>query len=315
LQLLRGAGVDGLAAMPTLREWRGGWIGRPLLDVSRAALRAWAEANAVAWVEDPSNAELGADRNYLRHAVMPRLRERWPAADARLAHSAALCGEAAARLAAATADDLAALATAQPDQLRLDRLCALGDARARAVLRFWLRTQGLPALPATRLREAVQQLCTARPGAGVEIAWSGLALRRYRDRVWIGMRQLPVGGWPRVAWRGEGLPLGDRRGRVTRTWGPGGIDPGRWSRGTVEVGVRHSGMRCRPAGRGGTRSFKNLVQECGIPPWLRDHLPVVWIDGRVAAIADCCVCDTFAAADGASGWHVHWQRPGLPDRD
>ena len=80
LQLLRGAGVEGLAAMPMIRTWQGGWHARPLLDIPRRALHAWAQAQGLAWIEDPSNAHTTADRNYLRHEIMPRLLGRWPAA-------------------------------------------------------------------------------------------------------------------------------------------------------------------------------------------------------------------------------------------
>ena len=76
LQMLRGAGVHGLAAMPVLRVDNGLNIFRPLLTVSADAIRAYAAENALHWIEDPSNASLDMDRNYLRHEVLPLLSER-----------------------------------------------------------------------------------------------------------------------------------------------------------------------------------------------------------------------------------------------
>ena len=104
LQLLRGAGPKGLAAMPAAAALGQGRLLRPLLDVSQAALRAYADRHGLAWVEDPSNVRLDYDRNFLRQRVLPLLRERWPGLGAVLARSAAHQADAAQLL-----DELAAL--------------------------------------------------------------------------------------------------------------------------------------------------------------------------------------------------------------
>ena len=78
LQLLRGAGVAGLAAMPEIMPFAKGWLGRPLLAFNRAQLIDYAKKEKLNWLEDPSNAERRFDRNFLRHEIIPRLRQRWP---------------------------------------------------------------------------------------------------------------------------------------------------------------------------------------------------------------------------------------------
>ncbi len=119
LQLLRGTGLKGVAAMPEIRALPGSSVRlfRPLLGVARERLREYALARRLAWVEDESNASLAMDRNYLRHEIAPRL-------DARFAG----WREAAARFArhAADADDLL-------DELaRVDGVRAASRARACA---------------------------------------------------------------------------------------------------------------------------------------------------------------------------------------
>lgn len=307
LQLLRGAGVEGLAGMPALRRWRAGWHARPLIDIDRATLRAWAEGEGLSWIDDPSNATTHADRNYLRHEIMPRLESRWPAVTRRLTQSAGLCAEAAQVVRGVAADDLAAARCADGGQLRVDVLRAIGPARARAVLRAWVRAQHAPPLPARRAHEALGQLFAARHAADVSIDWSGVALRRYRDRVWLVAAEIPPPPSGTVAWDdGDALDLGPGLGRVRRVRGDAGIDPDHWQRGRIQIGYRRAGLGCRPAGRDGRRRFKNLVQECAIPPWWRDILPVLFIDGDVAAIANCCACEPFAVPRGQSGWHLRW---------
>ncbi|MGH8150940.1 MAG: tRNA lysidine(34) synthetase TilS, partial [Steroidobacteraceae bacterium] len=80
LQLLRGAGVPGLAAMPAVAPFGRGRLVRPLLGVERREIEAWARARKLEWVEDDTNRDEQLDRNYLRLRVVPALRTRWPSA-------------------------------------------------------------------------------------------------------------------------------------------------------------------------------------------------------------------------------------------
>ena len=306
LQLLRGAGVEGLAAMPTVREWQRGWHARPLLGVRRSAIRAWALANRLQWIDDPSNAETHADRNYLRQRVMPALLSRWPAAVEGMVRSAAHCGAAAEAIHHQSKLALRAALSADGRRLRVDVLRDMPAAEAAYLLRLWIRRQALPALSARRLDDALDQLCHARPDADVRIGWEGVELRRFRDQVWLVPARLPEPPTERVDWLGEEFSLGAGRGRVSRRLAPGGIDPQRWSQGRVQITYRDVGRRYQPAGRAGSRPFKKLAQECGIPPWWRGLTPVVLIDDQPAAIANCCVCEPFAATAGESGWVIEW---------
>ena len=74
---LRGsaAGSGGMAASRSLGR---GLLLRPLLGLPRGALKQYALERRLEWLDDPSNADLRHDRNYLRRVIMPRLVERWP---------------------------------------------------------------------------------------------------------------------------------------------------------------------------------------------------------------------------------------------
>lgn len=76
LQLFRGAGVRGLAAMPEIAVFYDGFLVRPLLTVDVTMLREYARLRDLEWVEDPSNYSESFDRNYLRHNVWPILQQR-----------------------------------------------------------------------------------------------------------------------------------------------------------------------------------------------------------------------------------------------
>lgn len=95
LQLLRGAGGPGLAAMPPAREDpRGVLVVRPLLGVSREELAALAAAEGWEHYEDPSNESPDFTRNRLRREVLPLLRRTAnPSAVEALARAAELLRE------------------------------------------------------------------------------------------------------------------------------------------------------------------------------------------------------------------------------
>src|SRR6266542_1050299 len=70
LQLLRGAGPQGISAMPAFRPGHPALL-RPLLDLPRTTLAAYASARALVWVEDESNADRRHARNFIRRDVAP----------------------------------------------------------------------------------------------------------------------------------------------------------------------------------------------------------------------------------------------------
>jgi len=89
LQLLRGAGPDGLAGMTV----RGGRLLRPLLGAHRAETRACCAAIGLEWREDPTNAGDGPLRNRVRQRLLPLLEELRPGATRALARTAALAAD------------------------------------------------------------------------------------------------------------------------------------------------------------------------------------------------------------------------------
>ncbi len=95
-RLVRGTGLRGLAGMRRVRPLSAGvTLVRPLLDSSRAELRAYLAALGQAWREDPTNEEVRFSRNRIRAGLLPLLREHFNAeADAAIVRSAELVGEA-----------------------------------------------------------------------------------------------------------------------------------------------------------------------------------------------------------------------------
>ncbi|TLY29193.1 MAG: tRNA lysidine(34) synthetase TilS [Ignavibacteria bacterium] len=71
--LFRGAGVHGLSGIPVRRNDQS--IIRPLLFATRKQIEGYAAERKVSYREDASNAEREYTRNFLRHDVIPLIRE------------------------------------------------------------------------------------------------------------------------------------------------------------------------------------------------------------------------------------------------
>lgn len=69
IKLVRGAGLTGLGGIYPRR----GQVIRPLLDVTRADLRAYLTAAGQRWIEDETNEDVANPRNRIRHRVLPEL--------------------------------------------------------------------------------------------------------------------------------------------------------------------------------------------------------------------------------------------------
>lgn len=306
LQLMRGAGPAGLAAMPALAPFGNGWLGRPLLDTPASALRDYLLRAGVAWIEDPSNADPRFDRNYVRHEILPRLQARWPGVEGTLARAARHQADSAALCRSMAAADLEMARGVRPGTLTATALEALPAERARNLLRGWLAERGLPVAGAVHVQQILDTLLTARADAMPVVAWPGAEVRRYGGALYA-CAPLPVHDAGRVIrWQpGHSLDLDVGQLQATPAQGRG-MSAERCVDARVEVRFRQGGERFRPAGRGHSIVLKKLLQMNRVPPWLRDRIPLVYVDGELAAVAGFGVAESYAVDEGRRGWLLRW---------
>jgi tRNA(Ile)-lysidine synthase len=285
LKLLRGAGPEGLAGMRALRAFGAGFLWRPLLDVPRDALRAYAQTHGIAWIDDPSNADTHHARNFLRADVLPLVRRRWPQVDDAIAHSARWLAQAAAYLDDATHAALAPLRGIDPATLDWRGWLALPDALRANALRLWLRELHLSTPEILHVEQLQRQLEHSAQDRLPLVAWAGTQIRRYREHLYA-MRPLaePPRDWRIDAWNGAPINLPAACGRLWLE--PVDADAAGGVEGALAVSFRHGGERLRPAGDRHTRELRDLMQQAGIPPWRRGRLPLVWLDGELVAVGD-----------------------------
>lgn len=306
LRWLRGAGLRGLQGMPQRRALGRGQLARPLLGHPRSALQAYAVAEGLNWIDDPSNVDTSLDRNYLRHTVLPAIAERWPGYRGSVERSAQQLGAAEGVLENLLPAPKAVTSVFGDPGLDLHDLLARPGAAGAMALRGWLEDAGLPLPPGATVTEFLRQLHAG--GGSPLLTWQGYALRRFGDGVFLlpPARERDAGG----AQLAPGTSLQFGGGQLSLV--PAGHDAGiRLPQGSaLTVHWRRGGERCRLPGRAGSRRLKTLLQEAGIPPWWRDDIPLLYHDGALVAVADLWVCDgSWLVRDGGKEvWRVRWRR-------
>lgn len=301
LRALRASGPDGLAAMRPWQRFAAGWLWRPLLDVPRAQLLAYAREHQLRWIEDPSNDDIAHDRNFLRHRILPLLRERWAATDAALARSAGLAADAAMLLADGDDDALAAARTLDPQVLSVAALEALPATRRARVLRRWIEALALPPLPARGIARIEGDLMAAATGTDASFEWHGAVVRRWRDLLHAGPRRQPLPRSWRVQWDGH-RPLPLPTGGQLQLEGADAFDA------ALQVHARQGGERIDLPGRTHSHALKHVLQDLGVPPWQRAQLPLLSdAAGTVMAAGDLVVSAQMDAWLRGHGARLAWQ--------
>lgn len=302
LQLLRGSGVKGAAAMPFISvPGNGNKLIRPLLAFSRQEILDYAQAQQLQWIEDESNADQHYARNFLRHSVFPLLSQRFPAVRQTLARSAGHFAEAAE-----LQNDLAALDArdAISDRsLALTVLAQLSPARAKNLLRYFIETRGAPVPSAAQLQEMLEQLTSPRQDAAVCVDFAGWQLRRYRGRIWVEPKPPACDPELQLRWQGETElfwpPLGVKVS--FNTLQGAGLSLAKLQQVPVSLRLRQGTEHLRPHPRARSRSLKNLLQESATPPWRRARLPLMYCGDQLVWIPDVALAAEFQAGPGEAG--------------
>lgn len=311
LQLLRGAGTHGLAAMAAVRPATATQpaIVRPLLAFPRVELVAAARDRGLRWIDDESNADTRLRRNYLRHVVLPAIESGFPGCPETLVRAAAHQAEAARLIdELAAADAATALSTDPVDGPTLDRsqlgtLAHTRPHRARNLLRWFLRQHALRPPSTRRLDEMMNQLTRAAVDARIAIAHDGWVLGVHRGRIHV---HAPAQPWAARRWHGEGaleLPHGrmvfaSAEPDAFRALSGAGL--------ALELRPRLRGERLRRAATPPSVSVASRLQQDGVPHWRRDNWPLVCCNGVPVAVPAAGSDTRISAGAGAPEIVVRW---------
>ena len=311
LRLMRGAGVQGLAAIPAGRPLGEGVLCRPLLNITRSQLEHYAGEHGLNCVEDPSNSNTAMDRNFLRAELLPLLATRWPGYRQTVARASEhMAGAVMALQETWPTPDTVHSVMGDPG-VALDDLILAPVEAAAVKLRSWLQGARYPAPDRASLDEFLRQLRVATADARPRLVCSAFVLQRYRDAVYL---------LPEIAEPCSLEPFTLAPGDTCEVPGVGllglecaaggGLSLAAGEQ--LEVAWRQGGERCKPQGRGGSNSLKKLLQEWTVPPWWRNRVPLLYLEGELLAVGDLWLCDSSrwrdSAQRGESLWILSWNR-------
>lgn len=311
LRLLRGAGVDGLSAMPRQRTLGSGHLVRPLLDCARSELEHYAAHHGLTFVADPSNGNTAMDRNFLRADVLPVLASRWPAYRQSVARAIGLVATAADTLATSVGVPDTVYSVMGDPGLRVCQLLEPAQDIAAARLRAWLYAQRRSLPDHAALLEFLRQLRMAAPDGSPRLDCGEYALRRFREGVYLEPVVVAHSFGALHLLPGEQLAV-PGIGAVSVQQGTAGT-LALWPGEQLTVRWRNGGERCRLPGRAGSRSLKSLLQEWHVPPWWRDRVPLLYLGDELLAVGDLAQCESSrwraVPQPGELLWYFYWERP------
>lgn len=290
---LRGTGIAGLGAMRELEPLAAGQLWRPLLATPRASLLAYALAQNLDFISDPHNEDTRLTRAFLRKDILPLLQQRFAAAEnlARLARHAQTTESLLAELAR---QDAATLRTGAG--LSVAGLLALTPERRRNLLHHQWRGLGLQPPDERWYARLESEVLSANTVATPVLAQSEVEARRYRDELVL-MRRLPPPPEPgtRLNWSSGS--------RIELPPGCGELLAERLPAGGVALAFGLVGLGLRPLGVDRTRSLRNLYQEAGLPVWVRQRIPLIFLGSELIAVGD----RWRSAKAAALGLFVRWK--------
>jgi tRNA(Ile)-lysidine synthase len=322
LNLTRGAGTLGLAAMPPAADI----FVRPLLSRSRAEILTYLDELGAPWREDPTNRDPTFLRNWFRLEVLPALEARMPGVRASFATLAAAARADAAALERRTAVLLSRLVIdSGPDEIRLASSFPAAlpdDLRGRAVRRLYRALVG--STRGLERRHVAAALALAEGGAVCLPA--RVTARREHDGVYFKLTrpeptlrdwsaEVAVPGRTLVAPAGVEITAtvaqapGELRGRgLAEVW----LDE-RFAATRLEVRAWREGDRVRPAGLDGRKKLQDIFVDAKVPAAQRRRWPVICEGSNILWVPALALAEGAAASPGACSVHLRCLRPGAPE--
>lgn len=291
LQLLRGAGPKGLAAMPAIKPFASGMHMRPLLNFPKASIEQYAKTHALKWMNDESNSSTKYTRNFLRHDILPRLKARWPTVTATIARSAKHCAEVQLFADKTLKEKLEWAKGVAPHTLSIKKLQSLNTQEQRLFIRAWIEASGATLPSTAKLESIARTMLTAKEDRFPCVTWGKIILRRYRDMLYLLPLNPPFRMDDAILWDLSVSMTLPGVGVLDSSLLPGeGLHP---SFQRVQVRFRQGGEWMVVPNRG-RRYLKNLFQEWSIVPWLRNRIPLIYIEDRLASVLGYCIDPHFA---------------------
>ena len=305
LQLFRGSGLNGLAAMPTFDRER--FIWRPLLRIKREIIEDYAKENNLVFIEDESNNNLQFERNFLRKEILPLIKSRYPDIINTISRSSENIAEGLNLHKAIAKEDANLYFSKKKERLSLTMLKVLEKERVINLIRWWLDVNKQLMPSKKTMSELYRQIKDVKKDALLNIDISELiSIKAYRDELFLVEKKIKIDPYELI-WRGEEvveLP-GSSKLIFKRAVGAG-FSLSKIGSKTLTIQNRNGGESFKPKNNQPTRTLKYLLQTSNIPPWKRQLMPLVFSENELVAVPDFGVHFKFQADKEEDGWDINW---------
>lgn len=315
LALKRGSGPKGLSAMPSFAEFGEGHILRPLIDVSRCDIEAYAKPQQLTWVEDESNQDTQFDRNFIRHQITPTLKARWPNIEKTVARSALLCAQQEHLLEELLTERYQNM-LANDGSISIELLMTQSTIARTALLRMWLDKQGQLMPSAKQINQIWQDVALAQSQAAPIFQYGKTRIGRHNHHLYAFAKEQDISNIE-LAWDiNQTLELPDGLGQlllkranqpmtsVSETLGAKSIQslslPDEIT--SLKVVFKSAGIHAHPENRQHGRPLKKLLQEQQVPTWQRNRIPFITFGNELVAAVDLWVGKAFSGVQYKLIW-------------
>jgi len=305
LQLFRGSGLNGLAAMQVFDQER--FIWRPLLKINRGKIEDYAEENNLNFIEDESNKNLQFDRNFLRKKVLPLIQSRYPDIINTISRSSENIAEGLNLHKAIAKEDANLYFSKNKECLSLSMIKKLDKERVVNLIRWWLDVNKQMMPSKKIMNELYNQIKIVKKDSQINIHISSeTSVRAYNNFLWL-VRIIKDKHSYDLIWKGE--DIFELPGSSKLLFKPSlgqGISLEKVGSSILRIQNRKGGERFKPKRNQPTRTLKYLLQKMNMPPWERAILPIIYSEDMLVAVPNYGVHHEFVADEDKIGLTIEW---------
>ena len=307
-RIFRGTGIGGLRAIRRKTKFGKGFLYRPMLNVSRDKIEEYARLKNLKWICDSSNNDSSYDRNYLRKDIIPLIKKRWPSVEKKVSRLAVIAEQNQSLLNEFAIEDIGKL----KNYSHLDAGTLSGKSYPRIVniFRFMINknNMGVPSMQV--LNEGIKTLMHSK-SESPSMTWNDYSIRRYKHRLYFLNSSLnsPNNLLAEISWDiKKTINLGENLGSIQARFLTGdGISLNKCPK-SLAIKYRKGGEEIKPSGHKITKSLKNLFQENNVLPWVRDKIPLIYVDQELISVGDLWFNQDYKASNNEDGFLVTWDK-------
>ena len=297
-KLFRGGGGFGLNGMPRERAMGVATLYRPMLPLSKVQILRYASENQLKWIEDPTNQDETFDRNYIRHNIVPVIKNRFVNAEIAVLNKLESDSSMRLELETQAKENLLTLRT-ERDAIELAGLKSLEKGKLLNLLIFWLLDLSAPIPRKPFLLELAGRISS---GSRIDMTFSWLTFKNFKGRLYVGKKMPAFRQDTPFPLQGQSDVAG---GQISRKLVFG---QGLKSSQEYQVRFRKGGEIFKFRGN---KRLKKLLQEVKIPPWHRLRLPLIYADNELVALSamsgwdiPMVIADGWMASPDSQGFDI-----------